>query len=544
MSEQIASFEKDKSYKLKADNSVMDRKCQWLKKGVEVKVLKDNDDDTLLVQLPDGGYATCASFMLELPKPAAKEHADFADFSVRIVGNKEETAPISEGKEVTVDGHKFIERDVPLLFETGDYPDKEFNMTPEEGQKVYEHFVTNLKHIPAPISHKPTILDAHNKSRLSHIEYKVIERDGKKVGQFINGKVLLEPYLDSFLKKDKTFGLSARFANKEGELKQFVHAAFVPNPRVEKARVTAGSNFEKELAEFAIKEVPTMTGYAGGGKPDGKTQVTNADLPPIPPAEASTFDNLPKESPTGAELQEGEGGGQTIPDTDTDSDLEEMGDYDEPQGQELWDMIGELITKAMKDSPEGAAKIMQMLQGGKAAEGGEGTPPTTDPSMNPSPIPGKVPSAVTPPGKEIPPASFSKEKEELDKEREKLDKEKSQFEVDFAITEFRITPAEQETVMAQLVRAAKDDRTIGTADFATGDCRFIQTVKALRARPSSKLGGANFAGGTILKSTSTPGQKTAEENRKENDSYLARTPLGQQALALRNSTKNLNGNHN
>lgn len=490
MATATVSFEKGKSYKLKTPRSIQGKNGQWLPAKADIEILRDNEDKTLLVKLPDGSLATCADFMLEAPE---KVKPEYADFGTRVVGDKEEKVAIPEGKEVLIGGKKFIEREVPLLFETGDYPDKEFSMTPEEGQEVYDDFMKNVKEVPVPISHKATVLDAHNGSKLNHIEYKIIERDGKRIGQFINGKVLLESYLDPFLTKEKTWGLSARFENKEGKLKRLVHAALVPNPRIEKARIAAGSDFEKALAEFA-KEM--VAGATIPGNADGKTEDTDEDLPPIPPEKANaSAPVLPKESPTGEELQEAENGGKG---SSSEKDaLEELGNYDEEEAAEgqdaslhgpaLWDKILTLIERAQKetsgDSTRSPAYLDQLEKVKAMMLGNKGAPPTV----------GKAGEDTTP----VKPVAgeFSDERKKLDDDKKafaadqkKQDERKAKDEADFAVESKRIAPHEYDVVYAGLVKSAKADRALGIVDFDHADSLYGNAVKQLRARKSDPTG--------------------------------------------------------
>ncbi len=541
----VADFEKGKSYAIKDRMSVMSPKDgQWLKPGTLVEVVRQyHDDDAVLVKLPDASFATCASDRLTSGK-VTKPVVDFADAgTAHMAGNGVEEVP--PGKEVTVDGKKMIERDIPVLFDTGSYPDKNFTMTPEEAAVSLKNFNEKLKtdpakfHIPMPITHGSTILDAHNGSRLVHLELKdAVNKQGEKVKRF-SGKALIEPFLDNMLRKDKAFGVSARWKNEEGKDKDLVHVAFVPNPRVEEARIVAGTNFEKELE----KQLPMLSGYAGSTPTDpnaATTQDTDQDLPEVPADETAANEegddgSTPIEASGAVTNPEGEQPEEGLDDLgDIEPDDEDTGNEGAMHGEVLFTHIQDLLEQAMQEAmsdPTRAAEYKEQLSKLSAmlAEFSGGEPKGAVPESA---------TGATPTGAE---PEFSKDNK-VAKAREipaELEAEWTQIAKDTVNVQIsppnaNVLPADFDKTWKALVQARKDDYRFGVADFADGENRYKVAVKELKERPKDPMGvfksGADFH---VLEAARKEGQQTDEEKRRRIDALLATSSLGQATLAQR-----------
>lgn len=540
----VADFEKSKSYSIKDEMSVMSSKSgQWLKKGTLVEVVRQyHDEDALLVKLPDASFATCASDRLSDGKPV-KSVADFADAgTAHMAGNGVDEVP--PGKEVVIDGKTLIEREIPVLFDTGNYPDKNFNMTPEEAAVSLKNFNEKLKTAPMPVTHGSTILDAHNNSRVISLELKdAVNKQGEKVKRF-SGKALIEPWLDTMLRRDKAFGVSARWKNEEGKDKDLVHVAFVPNPRVEEARIVAGTNFEKELE----KQLPMLSGYAGSTPTDpnaATTQDTDQDLPEIPadetPANEQGDDGQTPVEASGAVTDQPEEGLDDLGDIEPD-DEETQGGEGSMHGEVLFQHITDLVEQAMQevmDDPTRAAEYkaqLSELSGLLAKLAGGGQPVATPESPAGAKPEGAEPefskNAVKPAVKEVP--------KELEDEWKQIAKDI--VNVQISPPNANVLPADFDKTVAALVRARKDDYLFGFADFATGENRYKNALKELKDRPKDPMGvfksGASFS---ILEAAKVQGQQTNEEKQTRTNALLATSSLGQAVLEERKRKAAMNG---
>ena len=264
-------------------------------------------DGTLIVKFPSGGKGSIVPQMVLVngksvtEKPVASFDATPNPSTKQAIVTQPVKAPVKEPhyaeftaqvttpktkKIVEVNGILHVVCDVPLLFRTGDYPDKQFKMSPAEAKASHKDFHANVKSVPMPISHKPTVFDKHNTAKLCDLQIK----ENGKTTEF-SAKALVPEWLHNFVEKDGEWGVSARWTNEEGNVKRLVHGAFVPNPRVAGAALKAAefdrSQIEDIIAGKIVAEfervIPTISGYATGAtNKNGVTQFGKDDLPPIP----------------------------------------------------------------------------------------------------------------------------------------------------------------------------------------------------------------------------------------------------------------------
>lgn len=512
-------FEKGKSYKLSGDLQVMD-KGEWLPEGAELEILRNDVefDNTLLVRLPSGKMATIASAFVAALPPVAPDKVDFADFTALVL-------PPKTKQPVMLNGIEHQEFDVPILFKTGNYPDKNFAMTVPEAEASLKDFNDNLKEAPAPISHKPTIFDKHNTAKLTSLDLKK-SADGSSAT--FSAKALLPTWLGNFLSKDGEWGISPRWTNVVGQVKRLVHAAFVPNPRIESAKIVAddGSLCPSFAAEFE-RVIPTMNGVAmGGGTQPGQTEKTGEDLPATPP----DVGNAPS-SPNAALNNPAD---QT---QDPDDDAGDLGEYDEDEegdddvleGDELFQALSDIVSKALEGAKNGGdPKFVAKLEQVQAALAGGNSEAAPAPAASPPPAP-----AMAKPERQsndvLPNGDFSKDELENFEIR-------ANHETEMATVRKQLSPGEAVVWKAAMIQCLKDDKRSGTADFSNGESRWSTKVKELQGKEINPIfvGSGEFR---VLKGEMTPGQVDFEKERTELDQLLAMTETGRRALEMRVQNK-------
>lgn len=519
----VADFEVSKQYELTGSQKVMDKGI-WLPTGTKLEILRNNVDfdNTLVVRLPSGKMATVIAGMLK-----SEDKIEYVEFSAQAV---------SDGDAIVkLNGIDHVRCKIPILFKTGDYPEKKFSMTPAEAQESLKDFNDNVKEVPIPISHRPTVFDKHNTAKLDKLELAGVDKNGSAT---FSASGLVPVWLKNFISKDGAWGISARWTNLAGQVKRLVHAALVPNPAIDEAKI---------VAEFE-RVIPTITGYAAGASTPGKTQESGEDLPQVPPDAANRppmSPNSAKRSPSltasadqatppGNETVAAPGGVQNADrvggNPQADDVLEDAGAPDDedsrdslPKGPMLLEALSDLIDKALEDCddqcpPDYVAKLTELKEVlGGAGGGGADTPATGDTPVPPAPAIVKPERANS---DMLPNEDFSKEELLAKHEAEK------------AVLGKKLGPDDAKKWEVKLLRAQKDDRKIGVADFASGDSRYSQLLKELTNLPINPLF-VNAGDLKLLTGDKTTGQADFEKNRAENESLLARTAVGRYALDMR-----------
>lgn len=153
-------------------------------------------------------------------------------------------------------GHVIVP--APVLFRCGDYPDKEFSLTPEEADT---RVVPAFKVVPLDLEHKPTVLDG----KLGFLTRVNLSGDDPSL---ISGEVSIPKWLDGVLSQGER-KLSAAFHRRS---KQIVGCGLVRNPRVTDAAM---------MAAFA-------RATADGSYPPPAKPPESQTPPPAPPRVAGT----------------------------------------------------------------------------------------------------------------------------------------------------------------------------------------------------------------------------------------------------------------
>ncbi len=125
------------------------------------------------------------------------------------------------GTPASPDG--YVLRKAPIIFRAGNYPDKQFSMSPEEMRAA----VAEFSPVAIDLEHKPSVLDA----KLGKIVRVHLSDDGYTMG----GEALIPTWLDSVLGKDDR-KLSAAF---DRTTKRMIGCSLVRNPRVSDATLMA-----------------------------------------------------------------------------------------------------------------------------------------------------------------------------------------------------------------------------------------------------------------------------------------------------------------
>lgn len=154
-------------------------------------------------------------------------------------------------------GHVLIP--APILFRCGDYPDKDFSLTPEEADS---RACANFKRVELDLEHKPTVLSG----KLGHLAHIELSADDPYL---ITGKVSIPNWLDGLLGPDDR-KLSVAFCRSS---KQVIGCGIVRNPRVSDAAM---------MAAFAYADTETTPTLLADPAPFAATQP--AATSPTPPA--------------------------------------------------------------------------------------------------------------------------------------------------------------------------------------------------------------------------------------------------------------------
>jgi hypothetical protein len=145
----------------------------------------------------------------------------------------------------------------PIIFRCGDYPDKNFSLSPEEADACVIH---DFSPVELDLEHKPTVLSG-KLGKLSKIEM------NSQDPYLLGGEVRIPCWLDSVLGADER-KLSAAFCR---NTKKLIGCGIVRNPRVNDAAMMAA--FYKDEAAHAqptpvaVTPVPAST-FQATGNPD------------------------------------------------------------------------------------------------------------------------------------------------------------------------------------------------------------------------------------------------------------------------------------
>jgi hypothetical protein len=125
--------------------------------------------------------------------------------------------------DTAADDGEYIVRDCPLLFRCGDYPDKNFSLSPEEALETVAEFAP----VDIDLEHKPTIFNG----QLGQVH----EVDLHQNGWDIKARARIPKWLDRILPPEAR-KLSAAFDRKT---KRIIGVSLVRNPRVGDAAMMA-----------------------------------------------------------------------------------------------------------------------------------------------------------------------------------------------------------------------------------------------------------------------------------------------------------------
>ncbi|SRR5579871_608788 len=157
---------------------------------------------------------------------------------------------------------RYVIRRAPLVFKSGNYPDKNFSMTKDELRLAIADF---KKPAPLKIEHKDSILDG-KLGEFIRAEY----QDGDKEAT-MSGKVLLPRWLHD-LYKDQPIPLSVSW---DRATKRIAHVGLVTKPRVEGAAATpdldvafaefkkADDGYRTEHGQMALQQIHDLTAHHG-----------------------------------------------------------------------------------------------------------------------------------------------------------------------------------------------------------------------------------------------------------------------------------------
>lgn len=243
---------------------------------VQVTVIShDAATNSYLIENPDGTRIRVKDDML-VPEGKDPENARGqvpTDESTKSYFSDEAPATSDENARVFVSGMPYIECDVPVLFRSGDYPDKNFSMTKEELAAAQMDFKPHT--LPIGLSHTRTVLDGHM-GTLS--DFKVNDKGEHAEA---SAKARIPEWLHSYVKKigDGKLAISATW---DRMTKKLLGADLVPKGRIEDAALQAAFGGEppaKRNNAGNTNASPAPAGQPEGQGPEsGKTVMHGKDL--------------------------------------------------------------------------------------------------------------------------------------------------------------------------------------------------------------------------------------------------------------------------
>lgn len=445
------------------------------------------------------------------------------------------------------------------LFTTGDYPDKEFSLTPEEMAKAVDVFAP----VPIDLQHTNTVLDG----KLGLLESVEPSDDGTE----LFGMVAIPTWLDGLIDGSQR-AVSTTWDKTTKTLKGL---AIVTEARVDDAVMMAA--FEKASKLPKLPDPPVTF-------KDIETAVEKQDMPTILSALLARIDDEVALAGVVSfasrhDTREGQSTLQNLHDTSArygavcaDPNVKMASAHESQALQAIHDMTTEhgatcsdmskstpgwyfssatVATQQAATPPEetdGMKTLEEVLReffgGSKDTPGAPGSEPPPANVATPA-----VSSPATPAVAETTthPAA-DPEKVLLQEEVNRLRAEGIQIRAttfaDRVIREGRALPVERDALIVSFTQAAVDDmRLPGTVKFADGkDASRVQILEAqIGARKPNMLDSERLPSelvGLINMSKTTPASETGSTSKETIDGMIATTAAGQQHIARRNGNQN------
>jgi hypothetical protein len=146
---------------------------------------------------------------------------------------------------------RWVERPCPVVFRADKYPDKNFELTPEELREAVGHFERNTRYADFDMEHVPTLLD----KKLGGMTKLRVNPDGKT----FSGVGLIPSWFDDEF-RGKPIPVSAQFDRKTKRIKGF---ALTCDPRLDGTELLA--SFSVDMAGNGPMPPPPADG--GDGSP-------------------------------------------------------------------------------------------------------------------------------------------------------------------------------------------------------------------------------------------------------------------------------------
>lgn len=437
----------------------------------------------------------------------------------------------------------WVIRRAPLLFKSGEYPDKQFSMTPEELQAAVNDF---RKPAEFKIEHKDSVLDG-KLGMLVRAEY---HREKDQQQATMSGKCMIPRWLHDLF-PDKPLPLSVSWDRKT---KRVSHVGFVTSPRV--AGAAALPELEAAFANFSKAGNESVN---GGKTFDGyRTEHGMKALQSIHDISAShgSLCKMPAEVENRdageniASSKKTDGVGKPEDQKRTYFSLDDPEDFsalaqamfmhgsEKDALQIIHDAASKVGAKCSYEYAHGPKDNIMPLKTGTTSE-------TT--STDSSGQKGYQFNSDDPAIKELQ-EQLAKQKEITENQRKKaVAAEAASFASD-EITAHRAFPNEKQSLIDMYTMAADADNTIGgTVDFSGGKTTRVSALLAShKARVPHPLAKEGIPAGqdlqVLLSQRTQPDPTKAEMSADRRAELMAATPLGQQVLRLEQETAT-NGKH-
>jgi hypothetical protein len=245
--------------------------------NVQVKVISyDAKTNSYLIENSDGTRIRVKDDML-IPEGTTENNKDNGsvptDKTTKSYFSAEMPAEeVSADARIFVEGIPHIECSVPVLFRTGDFPDKNFSMNKDELAAAHAAFEPNK--LPIGLSHTPTVFDGHM-GALTHLAI-------DETGEVASAKARIPEWLHNCVRKigDGKFAISATW---DRVTKKLLGADIVPKGRIEDAALQAAFGGPAPTANNTGTRRPDPKGNGdpqpdGQGPESGKTVMHGKDL--------------------------------------------------------------------------------------------------------------------------------------------------------------------------------------------------------------------------------------------------------------------------
>jgi hypothetical protein len=146
---------------------------------------------------------------------------------------------------------RWVERECPVVFRAGDYPDKGFKLSPEELREAVEHFNREVRFANFDLEHVPTLLQ----NRLGGMTRLKADPDGKTFG----ASALIPGWFHEEM-KGRPIPVSAQFHKATKRIKGF---ALTCDPRLDGTELLA--SFSMDAAGNGPMPPPPQAGDDGTG---------------------------------------------------------------------------------------------------------------------------------------------------------------------------------------------------------------------------------------------------------------------------------------